>query len=101
MNLIRDIVETYKVSCCWGATDNWRAHHVGGALVISFSGFSAGVWFLFSDSDFVRAVVFLILGALSFLYWRHLLPEAIRRAKIKRILYGESCASEESHSNKP
>ncbi len=86
MNLFRDTVETIRAVSIGGS--NWRANHALGSLVAVFVFLIYGGWLFMAENKAFPASLLLGISTSFFLYWRYLLPEAMRHADIVKTLYG-------------
>ena len=85
---LRDIVDTWEISRSPGS--NWRAIHAGSALFFGACFLTVSLWYLFSDwPTLFRAASFFVLGVLSLVYWRYLLPTAKHISNVRRTLQGK------------
>ena len=100
MGIRHDIKATLRASSV-GSGSNWRAFHASAALFFFPIFIAAAILFFIVDNGFDRALWFLGLAVLCCIYWRYLLPEAIRRAKIHETLFGNAQSTAQSYAKKP
>lgn len=100
MSFRRDVRATFRASYSGGGS-NWRAHHASAAMVFCPIFAAAAIYFFLADNGFQRSLWFLAFSALCFIYWRYLLPEAIRHTEINRTLYGDDQNRAQLFAKKP
>jgi cytosine/uracil/thiamine/allantoin permease len=98
MKLVQDIIHTWKILRKPGS--NYRAIHAGSSMVIGFVLMLASIWCLSNEwPELFRAGWFFILGVCFLLYWRYLLPEAMWRTHIQRVLEDAKTKHREGKKN--